>query len=55
MARWRQGARGSNSGGDFYVQDVFEELDYPGTSTAPYPRYSRATCADRMDTIEMSH
>jgi len=25
-----QGARGSNSGGDFYVQDVFEELDYPG-------------------------
>ena len=25
-----QGARGENSGGDFYIQDVFEELDYPG-------------------------
>jgi hypothetical protein len=25
-----QGARGNNNGGDFFVQDVFEELDYPG-------------------------
>jgi hypothetical protein len=25
-----QGARGNNEGGDFYIQDVFEELDYPG-------------------------
>ena len=25
-----QGARGSDKGGDFYVQDVMEELDYPG-------------------------
>merc|ERR1719198_1632747 len=25
-----QGARGNNYGGDFFVQDVFEELDYPG-------------------------
>ena len=25
-----QGARGNDAGGDFYIQDVFEELDYPG-------------------------
>mmetsp|Transcript_28297 Transcript_28297/g.59468 ORF Transcript_28297/g.59468 Transcript_28297/m.59468 type:complete len:816 (+) Transcript_28297:1-2448(+) len=25
-----QGARGSNSGGDFFVENVFEELDQPG-------------------------
>jgi len=25
-----QGARGSNSGGDFFVQNIFEELDHPG-------------------------
>ena len=25
-----QGARGADKGGDFYIQDVFEELDYPG-------------------------
>lgn len=25
-----QGARGNNEGGDFYVQNVMEELDYPG-------------------------
>ena len=25
-----QGARGSNSGGDFFVENVHEELDYPG-------------------------
>eukprot|EP00971_Amphidinium_carterae_P261260 5182949-Amphidinium_carterae.1 len=25
-----QGARGENSGGDFFVENVFEELDYPG-------------------------
>ena len=23
-----QGARGSDEGGDFFIQDVFEELDY---------------------------
>ena len=25
-----QGARGNDKGGDFYIQDVFEELDFPG-------------------------
>jgi hypothetical protein len=25
-----QGARGDNKGGDFFVENVFEELDYPG-------------------------
>ncbi len=25
-----QGARGENTGGDFFVENVFEELDYPG-------------------------
>ena len=25
-----QGARGNDKGGDYYIQDVFEELDYPG-------------------------
>jgi len=25
-----QGARGSNSGGDFFVENIFEELDHPG-------------------------
>ena len=25
-----QGARGSNTGGDFFVQNLFEELDHPG-------------------------
>ena len=25
-----QGARGSNSGGDFFVENIKEELDYPG-------------------------
>jgi hypothetical protein len=25
-----QGARGNNEGGDFFVENVFEELDYPG-------------------------
>ena len=25
-----QGARGNDKGGDFYIQNVFEELDYPG-------------------------
>ena len=24
-----QGARGENSGGDFFVENVMEELDYP--------------------------
>jgi hypothetical protein len=25
-----QGARGNNQGGDFFVENIFEELDYPG-------------------------
>ena len=25
-----QGARGNNAGGDFFIENVFEELDYPG-------------------------
>jgi len=25
-----QGARGENTGGDFFIENVFEELDYPG-------------------------
>lgn len=25
-----QGARGENEGGDFFVENVFEELDHPG-------------------------
>ena len=27
-----QGARGANEGGDFFVENVFEELDHPGAA-----------------------
>ena len=27
--RGNQGARGENTGGDFFVENIFEELDYP--------------------------
>ena len=30
-----QGARGDNEGGDFFVENVFEELDHPGAVTTP--------------------
>ena len=32
-----QGARGNNNGGDWFVENIFEELDYPGVGAGVEP------------------
>ena len=38
-----QGARGNDKGGDFFVENIFEELDHPG-GERPHPSIRLPTC-----------